>query len=126
MTDAELVLEARRVRDRAHAPYSRFQVGAAVLDASGRVYSGCNVENASYGVTICAERAALCRAVAEGASEIVAVAVIADTAGPVRPCGACRQFLVELAPKARVVMANLAGEVDVATAEELLPKRFRM
>ncbi len=124
MEDARLLVEARRARDRARAPYSRFAVGAAAIDETGRVFHGCNVENASYGLAMCAERVALFRAVVEGAAPIRAIAVVADVEGPVRPCGACRQVMAELAPGARVVMGNLGEAVDVSTVEDLLPKQF--
>ena len=125
MTDEELIAEARRARERARASYSTFAVGAAVLDVEGGVHPGCNVENASYGLTICAERVALVGMVARGAPAPQVIAVVADTVGPVRPCGACRQVMAELAPGARVVMANLSDARDVGTVEDLLPRSFR-
>jgi cytidine deaminase len=119
-----LVEAARRVREHAYAPYSRFAVGAAARTASGRVFTGCNVENASYGVSLCAERAAIAAAVAAGEREIVALAVVADTARPVPPCGICRQTMVELNPKMQVILCSISGEREVTTAEELLPGPF--
>lgn len=127
---ARLLRAARSVRAHAYAPASRFAVGAAVLGGSGRIHVGCNVENASYGLTICAERAAVCAAVAAGERVIQAVAVIAGTRQPVSPCGACRQVLAEFAPKGGgeqwVVMAAARGAVQIAPLRELLPAAFAL
>ncbi|MFN0084523.1 MAG: cytidine deaminase [Blastocatellia bacterium] len=124
-TREELLALAREVRDRAHAPYSNFKVGAAVESADGRVFTGCNVENSSYGVTICAEQVALGKAISEGAVEFVRVVVIADTHSAVPPCGACRQVILELCgSEVEIVMANLQGQVESRTAGELLPAAF--
>ena len=121
----ELIEMARQVRLYAHAPYSDFAVGAVVESRDGRLFTGCNVENASYGLTICAERVALCKAVSEGVRDLARLAVIADAPSPVPPCGACRQMIVELAgPKSEIILANLAGEWFVTTAEALLPSAF--
>jgi cytidine deaminase len=108
----------------AHAPYSRFHVGAAVLTASGDAFAGCNVENASYGLTICAERAAVCAAVAAGHKQIVAVAVV--TKGGHSPCGACRQVLAEFGPTMEVIMADAddTSRVTTTTLDKLLPSSF--
>jgi cytidine deaminase len=117
-----LIAAAERARGRAYAPYSRFRVGAAVR-AGGRTYGGCNVENASYGLTICAERVAVFTAVAAGQRRIDAVAVVSDATVPVAPCGACRQVLHELNPAMTVIMA--AGDVTVVRPlAELLPSAF--
>lgn len=123
MTDEELIEAARAYRARAYVPYSRFAVGAAVLAADGRVFGGCNVENASYPLTVCAERTAIGRAVSEGVRAFSALAVIADTDAPCAPCGACRQVIAEFSIP-RVIMANLRGAVRSMTAEELLPFAF--
>jgi cytidine deaminase len=123
-SNAILIEEARRARERAYAPYSRFAVGAAVLTASGRIFPGCNVENAAYPATVCAERVALLSAYAAGERAIVALAVVADTSGPVSPCGTCRQVIHELAPRATVVLANLGDAVRVTSPAELLPDGF--
>lgn len=119
------VLEAAlAVRSRAYAPYSHFAVGAAVQAKSGAIYSGCNVENASYGLTVCAERNALFQAIAAGEREFSILAVVADTPQPVAPCGACRQVMAEFGVDI-IVLANLAGDVLVYRLEELLPAAFQ-
>ncbi|MCC7171293.1 MAG: cytidine deaminase [Planctomycetes bacterium] len=120
-----LVLAALAARDRAYAPYSGFRVGAALLCASGRIHAAANVESASYGLTVCAERNAIARAVFEGDSQIVAVAVTADCDRVVTPCGACRQVLSEFAgPDLVVVMTNTHGKREVTTLGALLPHAF--
>jgi cytidine deaminase len=118
----ELVALAEEARRNAYAPYSGFVVGAALLATSGRVYSGCNVENASYGLSICAERTALFKAVSAGEREFVAIAVVTETGAT--PCGACRQVLREFGGDLRVIVANLKGKRRVYTLEELLPHSF--
>ena len=123
-----LLQAARDVAARAHAPYSKFHVGAAVLTEDGTVYQGCNVENASYGLTICAERAAIFSAVAgEGAAnlKIRAIAVQTVAGVPASPCGACRQVIYEFNPDALVLFQGETG-VDTTSARELLPHGFRM
>ena len=101
-------------------------MGAAVLTAAGEIFSGCNIENASLGATICAERVAILTAVAAGARDLTALAVVADTPDPVAPCGLCRQVLAEFSPDCRVVMANTAGRIRLANLKELLPLAFRL
>jgi coenzyme F420-0:L-glutamate ligase/homotetrameric cytidine deaminase len=120
----ELIERAGEARMEAYAPYSRFRVGAALLCKSGIIYSAGNIENASSGADICAERAAIARAVASGERELEALAVVGDTEEPITPCGICRQALVEFGGDVKVIMANLKGEATVATAAELLPKAF--
>ena len=123
MDDNELIETARKYRERSYSPYSHFAVGAAVLTADGKVYGGCNIENASYPVTNCAERTAIFKAVSEGAKKIDTVAIIADTPGPCSPCGMCRQFIGEFKiPK--IIMANMHGVRKTVTLEELLPFAF--
>ncbi len=122
--ERELIGKAVEVRERAYAPYSRFKVGAALLSRDGRVFAGCNVENASYGLTVCAERVALFKAVSEGTREFEAIA-IACGKGPCAPCGACRQVLFEFAPDLTVIMTDSEGsEIKVAKLSELLPEGF--
>lgn len=124
MDHARLIELAKGVREQAYAPYSRFLVGAALLGRSGRVYTGCNVENASYPAGICAERCAVAKAVSEGEREFSAIAVVGDTEGPCAPCGICRQVLAEFGPDIQVIMANLKGNVRVVAAADLLPGAF--
>jgi cytidine deaminase len=119
-SDQALLEEARRARERAYAPYSRFRVGAALRGRSGKVYRGCNVENASFGLTVCAERVALHTAICEGERAFEAIAIDAGTATPTPPCGACRQVLCEFG-ELRVL---LAGETRALTLAELLPRSF--
>lgn len=124
-TDRELIEEARQVRERAYAPYSGFAVGAALLGRSGRVYTGCNVENAAYPLTTCAERAAVVQAVSEGERQFEAIAVVTSTGAS--PCGACRQILREFGgPEGdlRVIIADLEGNAQTFTIKELLPAGF--
>ncbi|MEA3210145.1 MAG: cytidine deaminase [Chthoniobacter sp.] len=118
----DLIPLAREARDQAYAPYSHFAVGAALRAKSGRVFCGCNVENLSYGLTICAERNALFAAVAAGEREFEAIAIVADSKEPVTPCGACRQVLAEFAPELAICCANLEGQTFEATLRELLPR----
>ncbi len=115
-----MVKVAWDLRERAYAPYSKFPVGAAVMAADGRIFAGCNVENLSYGLTQCAERVAVGVAIAAGARELVALAVVADTQVPISPCGACRQVLAEFGVK-RVLLANRGERLEFAL-EELLPR----
>lgn len=125
VTPEQLIAIARDVRDRAYAPYSNFPVGAAILMSDGRVYAGCNVENASFGLTLCAERSAMARAVAEGSRDLAAVAVCGPDGVFCPPCGACRQFLAEFSAEAPVFMID-GGEVVSYTLDEMLAHRFRI
>jgi cytidine deaminase len=117
-----LVTAAREAREKAYAPYSHFQVGAALRTKSGRVFCGCNVENLSFGLTVCAERAAVFAAVAAGETQFEAVAVVADSVQPVTPCGACRQVLAEFSSDLKICSANLQDERYESTIGELLPR----
>ena len=123
MSDA-LVDAALAVRENAHAPFSKFKVGAAVQDASGRIFTGCNVENATYGLTVCAERVAIFKAVSEGARKFTRVVVVADTDTLTPPCGACRQILWEFAGDLEVILANLRRETGRHRLSDLLPLPF--
>lgn len=118
-----LVESARAVRDHAHAPYSRFRVGAAVISESGKIYVGCNVESATYGATLCAERAAIARLIAAGERRVVTVAVFVDDDEPAMPCGICRQWIAEHGPHAEIISATPAKSKRT-TIEHLLPDPF--
>ncbi|ASS86595.1 cytidine deaminase [Geobacillus sp. FSL K6-0789] len=121
----QLIAEAKKAREFAYVPYSKFKVGAALLTKDGSVYRGCNIENAAYSVCNCAERIALFKAYSEGETEFAALAVIADTPRPVPPCGACRQVIAELCPSdMKVILANINGDVKIVTVQELLPDAF--
>ena len=119
-----LIAAAKKARLRAYAPYSGFKVGAALESSDGRVFTGCNVENASYAATCCAERTALAKAVSEGAKKFRRIAIVADTADPCPPCGICRQALYEFAPCLEIIMKNLKGSLETACLEDLLPNAF--
>lgn len=120
-----LLHEAREAREFAYAPYSGFKVGAAVRTASGKIYRGANVENVSYGLSMCAERVAIFNAVAAGDPAIVEIAVVTDTDPPSPPCGACRQVLFEFGRDARVVLGNLQRESVATNIHELFPHPFQ-
>lgn len=114
---------AIKARENAYSPYSHFVVGAALLCEDGTLYEGCNIENASYGLTNCAERTAIFKAVSEGHIKFKALAVVADTEGPCAPCGACRQVMAEFKIPL-IIMGNLMGNIKIVTIEELLPFSF--
>ena len=124
MNDHELVMMALEARRYAYAPYSHFSVGAALLCADGTVYTGCNIENASYPCGICAERTAAAKAISEGKRDFVALAVAGSGETLCTPCGLCRQFLYEFAPKLRVLCANDAGTYEEHSLTELLKAGF--
>ncbi|MBW3113072.1 MULTISPECIES: cytidine deaminase [Bacillaceae] len=125
MNAEQMIQEAKLAREKAYVPYSKFKVGAALLSKSGKVYHGCNIENAAYSMCNCAERTALFKAYSEGDTDYSMIAVVADTARPVPPCGACRQVISELCPKEmKVVLTNLKGDVEELTVAELLPGAF--
>src|ERR1044072_8700465 len=125
MSDEELIERAKKARLAAHAPYSNFDVGAALLTTDGRVYTGCNIENSAYGLSMCAERVAIFKAVSEGARELLKVAVVTDHERLTPPCGCCRQMIWEFAAEeTEVIMANLDGDVRKFEIKELLPEAF--
>jgi cytidine deaminase len=119
-----LINAARTAREHAHAPYSNFRVGAAVRAKSGRIFSGCNIENSTYGLTLCAERVAIFKAISEGERGFDAVAVVTDTDSLTPPCGACRQIIWEFCGDAEVVLANLKGKTEHHRMAALFPKPF--
>jgi len=120
-----LIAEALKAREFAYVPYSKFKVGAALLTEDGKVYKGCNIENAAYSLCNCAERTALFKAYSEGEKSFKMLAVAADTPGPVSPCGACRQVISELcSPNMPVILTNLNGQIKEMTVQELLPGAF--
>jgi cytidine deaminase len=125
ISDEELIERAKQARLGAHAPFSNFQVGAAIVTADGRVYTGCNIEHSVYSLTMCAERVAIFKAVSEGARGFVKIAVVADHERLTPPCGCCRQSLWEFAgPGTKVILANLVNEVRRFDLEDLLPLPF--
>ncbi|OCS88531.1 cytidine deaminase [Caryophanon tenue] len=125
MNKLELMEQSKVARQNAYVPYSKFPVGAALLAKDGTVFEGCNIENASFGLTNCAERTAIFKAVSQGVKEFEAIAIVADTEGPCSPCGACRQVIAEFcAPTMPVYLTNLKGDVLETTVEALLPGAF--
>jgi cytidine deaminase len=124
LSGSDLVDAARRARGHAVAPFSNFNVGAALETANGTIVTGCNVENATYGLTICAERVAMFKALSEGHRQFTRVAVVADTDAPTPPCGACRQILWEFGGDLEVILANLRRETARFKLSELLPHPF--
>jgi cytidine deaminase len=120
----KLINEAKTAMEAAYVPYSNFPVGAALITNAGKIYKGCNVENASYGLTCCAERVAIFKAVADGSKDIKALAVIANTDQPCSPCGACRQVMTEFNPNMEIYMVSKHGAVVKTYAGELLPGFF--
>ncbi len=122
--EQELVSAALSVRKRAYAPYSRFKVGAALRIAEGKIFLGCNVENASYGATVCAERHAVGCAVAEGCKDFIQLAIATSSSPPSPPCGICRQVLGEFAPKLKIILVNTKGEFVRTRLDKLLPLAF--
>ncbi len=126
MTDTELLKAADRALEYAYAPYSGFKVGAALLCTDGAVYTGCNVENGSYGACNCAERTAVFKAVSEGHRDFAAIAIVSSGGGETYPCGICRQVLGEFAPHIKIVLRNTAGEAVSYRFEEIMPNFFSL
>jgi cytidine deaminase len=122
MTHDQLIADATAARERAYAPYSQFKVGAVLLGKSGRLYTGCNVENAAYGPSMCAERTAIFKAVSEGEREFETIAVVTENG--VSPCGTCRQVMIEFAPDMTIVIADTQGNIRLTTVRDLLPDGF--
>jgi cytidine deaminase len=119
-----LLSAARSARENAHAPYSNFRVGAGLRATSGRIFGGCNVENATYGLTVCAERVAIFKAISEGERGFDAIAVVTDTDSLTPPCGSCRQLIWEFCGDVPVILANLKGNVETIRMSDLFPKPF--
>ena len=126
MSDEKLIEKAKEIRENAYAPYSKFRVGAAILTGEGKIYTGANVENSSYGLTMCAERVALGCAVKSGEKDLIKLALVTDSKKPAVPCGACCQVLAEFNPNMEIICANLKGEVKKFNLNQLLPFYFRM
>ena len=120
----DLIQAALHARDYAHAPFSKFKVGAALEDQSGRVFTGCNVENATYGLTVCAERVAVFKAVSEGARAFRRIVIAADTDILTPPCGACRQILWEFCGDVEIILVNLQGKTEMFRMKDLFPRPF--
>ncbi|MFN6962591.1 MAG: cytidine deaminase [Pyrinomonadaceae bacterium] len=120
----ELIDAAIDIRERAHAPFSNFKVGAAVETADGEIYTGCNIESASYGLTVCAERVAIWKAVSEGVTRFTSIAVAVDTEDLTPPCGVCRQIIWEFCGDVPVTLTNLKGKTETIAMHELLPRAF--
>ena len=119
-----LIEAALRARENAHAPYSKFKVGAALEDETGRIHTGCNVENATYGLTVCAERVAVFKAISEGVRKFRRITVAADTDALTPPCGACRQILWEFCGDIEVILANPRGKTETLRLRDLFPRPF--
>ncbi len=122
--DEELIRRARDARSNAYSPYSGVKIGAAVLTRDGSIYAGCNIENSSYGLSNCAERTAIFKAVSEGRRELVSMSIVGDAEDFTRPCGACRQVMVQFNPRLRIIRVGLDGYRSETTAEKLLPEAF--
>lgn len=122
--DQELIDAAKAVRENAYAPFSNFRVGAALETDDGEIIAGCNVESASYGLTVCAERVAIWKAISQGKRKIKHIAVVADTEELTPPCGVCRQIIWEFGGDIPVILANLKGKTEVVQMKELLPRAF--
>lgn len=123
--DQELYKAAVEARENSYSPYSHFAVGAAVRTADGKIYKGCNIENGSYGLTVCAERNAIFAAIGASERNLAELCVVADTSGPVSPCGACRQVMSEFKIN-RIILTNLKGDVKEMSLEEILPYGFEL
>ncbi|KPL03792.1 MAG: cytidine deaminase [candidate division Zixibacteria bacterium SM23_73_2] len=125
MRDEELIEKAKKAKEFAHAPYSKFKVGAALLTKNGKLYTGANVENSSYGLSMCAERVTLFCAVSSGEKEFSKLAIVTDSEEPVTPCGACRQTLLEFDGELEIICATTEGKMKIYKLKELLPEPFK-
>jgi cytidine deaminase len=121
---SELIEKAKEARLKAYIPYSKFAVGSAVMTDDGIIFTGCNIENASFGLSICAERVAIFKAISAGYQKFKAIAIVCDTIEPCSPCGACRQVMIEFSPEMDVIMTNLHNEIKIKKANKLLPNPF--
>ena len=126
MTNKELLSIADKAMENAYAPYSKFHVGAALLCKDGTVFTGCNIENATYGATNCAERTAIFKAVSEGQRDFEAIAIVSSSGGETFPCGICRQVMAEFAPELKIILRDENGNECIYTLMELLPKSFSL
>jgi len=125
-TDAQLIVEARQAQEKAYAPYSNFRVGAALLTKDGKIYTGANIENSSFGLTVCAERLAIFKAVYDGEQQLQAIAITGSGTGYLYPCGACLQVLAEFAPEISIIVSNEKNECRKYTLKDLLPQIFSL
>lgn len=126
VTDRDLIDRAKNMLDKAYAPYSEFHVGAALLDSEGNIFTGCNIENSSYGCACCAERTAVFKAVSEGSSSFETIAIVSSAGGETFPCGICRQVLSEFSPNIRIILENKQKELVTYSLGELLPHNFSL
>ncbi len=126
MTNQELIKIANEAKEMAYSPFSNFKVGAALLGKSGKVYTGCNVENSTYGATNCAERTAIFKAISEGEREYTKIAIMSSSGDFTSPCGICRQVIFEFMEDGEIILGNDAGEEKVYTVREMLPEGFRL
>ncbi|MFX1564514.1 MAG: cytidine deaminase [Promethearchaeota archaeon] len=125
VSDDQLIQKARSAQGHAYAPYSQFAVGAALLTEDGQVFTGCNVENSTFGATVCAERTAVVSAVCNGARQFVKMAIVSDNKEPVMPCGICRSVLFEFAPNLEIISVGSSGTIERLSLSQLYPKGFR-
>ncbi|MEW6687224.1 MAG: cytidine deaminase [Candidatus Edwardsbacteria bacterium] len=121
-----LVKAAKQAKKNAYTPYSKFRVGAAILTKKGTIYTGCNVENVSYGLTICAERVAVGKAISAAERDFVALALVSDSRHLITPCGACRQIISEFAPNLQIILINKSGKIKITNIKKLLPEPFKL
>ncbi|MBP1561748.1 MAG: cytidine deaminase [Oscillospiraceae bacterium] len=126
MTDSELIMLAEKAMENAYAPYSKFKVGAALLCTDGKVFTGCNIENSSFGATNCAERTAIFKAVSEGCRSFEAIAIVSSGGGETYPCGICRQVMGEFAPNLRIILKNSEGKLTQYKFMDIMPNFFSL